>query len=212
MVKPNTRKVWVERQNMTVESMYRNWGWEVVRQLAEADLACFTGGSDVSPMLYDSPLHPSTNNNLQLDQACFEQYWKALYEMPMVGICRGAQFLNVVNGGVLFQHVDNHLLSVRQTHKARLIHSGESIDVTSTHHQMMIPNKEDGEVLMVANETNCRQLDTTEPCTKYLKMPDIEAVWYKDSNTLCYQPHPEYVNPQHECQKVFFEMIEEYLF
>ncbi len=42
---------------------------------------------------------------------------------------------------------------------------------------------------------------------------DVEAVYYESTNSLCFQPHPEFSGPLYEdCRKVFFSFIENYLF
>jgi hypothetical protein len=41
---------------------------------------------------------------------------------------------------------------------------------------------------------------------------DTEVVLYdEDSLSLCFQPHPEYVNPEHECQRLYFDLINQYM-
>src|SRR5438309_1359385 len=53
---------------------------------------------------------------------------------PMAGICRGSQFLNVMAGGRLCQHLDGH----GSWHDMETS-DGRSFEVSSTHHQMMLP-------------------------------------------------------------------------
>jgi anthranilate synthase component 2/putative glutamine amidotransferase len=67
----------------------------------------FTGGSDLDPALYDEEAHPETfgvhrlrdDAELALLRAALER------DMPVLGICRGIQLLNVALGGDLHQHV-----------------------------------------------------------------------------------------------------------
>lgn len=129
----------------------------------------------------------------------------------MVGICRGAQFLNVMCGGELFQHVNNHN---KGQHEAVCTETGEIYNVTSAHHQMMIPSEE-GEVLLVANETTERvfveRASVTAESLVGLPKDDIEAVFYEEEMCLCFQPHPEYVNKGDECYELFMTMMKENL-
>ena len=37
---------------------------------------------------------------------------------------------------------------------------------------------------------------------------DVEVVYYKDTKSLCYQPHPEIVNEAHECRKHFLMLVD----
>ncbi len=63
------------------------------------------GGSDVYPELYDGQPHSAGNYDRERDD--MERFWarRARDErLPVLGICRGAQLLNVVSGGTL--HAD----------------------------------------------------------------------------------------------------------
>jgi hypothetical protein len=42
--------------------------------------------------------------------------------------------------------------------------------------------------------------------------PDIEAVFYDDTNCLCFQPHPEYNNAPPECVEFFEECLDNFIF
>ena len=135
--------------------------------------------------------------------------------IPMVGICRGAQFLNVMCGGSLYQDVDKH----NQDHVAHKPDSLEEVMVTSVHHQMMIPSKE-GEVLLEASVSTYKVRmpdshhlslsveDYTDTKSSASNTSDVEAVYYKEEGCFCYQPHPEYVTKGHDCYDVFFEFLE----
>ena len=68
------------------------------------------GGTDIDPILYGAepdpellPLEPERDNlELALLSAALEA------EVPVLGICRGIQVLNVYQGGTLHQHVPEH--------------------------------------------------------------------------------------------------------
>jgi gamma-glutamyl-gamma-aminobutyrate hydrolase PuuD len=124
----------------------------------------------------------------------------------MAGICRGGQFLNVMNGGKMWQHVNNHAMA--GVHPAENIKTGEVIDVTSTHHQMMRPS-EQGVILLTASLSTRKETATERVLGK--KESDIESVFYPKTNNLCFQPHPEYVSVNHPCQVLFFRYLKECL-
>jgi putative glutamine amidotransferase len=67
----------------------------------------FTGGSDVDPQLYGAEPHPETFGVHRLrDDAELALMQGALArDMPVLGICRGIQVLNVGLGGDLHQHL-----------------------------------------------------------------------------------------------------------
>jgi len=194
------------------ERMYINNGFEVVDSPFDADLLQFTGGEDVSPSLYGAEKHPATYNNPDRDRVEAELYRYALAEgKPMVGICRGGQFLNVMCGGSMHQHVNNH--AIAGTHIAVVVDTGEMLSVTSTHHQMMNPS-EYGQVIMVASEATWFEDVVDDEVFRHditERGEDVEAVWYPSDKVLCYQPHPEYVAAEHECQRQFFSFLKQYL-
>jgi putative glutamine amidotransferase len=65
------------------------------------------GGSDVDPRSYGQPAHPETTGvtpardelELALARGAIER------DMPVLGVCRGMQLLNVACGGTLVQHL-----------------------------------------------------------------------------------------------------------
>ena len=167
--------------------MFERLGYTIVSDLSQADLVCFTGGADVSPDLYWQEPHPYTTPNPSRDAVEADVYNIAKkLGIPMVGICRGAQFLHVMNGGGLYQHVDNHL----RPHYVRDLVTGNECRVTSTHHQMMASKV--GCLVAVARESTELQcvidgeIRTTKPHV------DVEVVWHEDTKCLCFQPHPEF--------------------
>lgn len=169
---------------------------EIGNQSSLPDLVVFTGGSDVDPTLYGDEKHPYTSIDTLRDQADVEVYrWAKENNIPCVGICRGGQFLNVMNGGKMYQHVENH-------GRNHLIHGFNikipgGIEVTSTHHQMMIVPKS-GTLIAWAIEKAFS--DEFEP----------EVVWFEDSKDLCVQYHPEYMDKDSDGYEYFQQLLEEY--
>lgn len=199
------------------EEMFMNWGYEPTELMMEADLIVFTGGEDVHADLYGDPMHPTTFSSRGRDAAEQIVFEEAIaLNIPMVGVCRGAQFLNVMSGGKMYQDVEGHTCG---THLA-FDNDGQLHVVSSTHHQMMLPDTNKGEVILVAQDFNGAPLSTNRLThigdgefgdPHETTMPDIEAVYYKDTNCLCFQPHPEYYGKDHQCQQLFFRFIDEYL-
>ena len=75
--------------------------------LARVDGLYLTGGYDVDPTLYGQDPHPETDAP-RADRDTWELALIAAAErrgMPILGVCRGAQLLNVFRGGTLHQHV-----------------------------------------------------------------------------------------------------------
>ena len=198
--------VFVVGNDHLIKNMFRKRGWEITRSDAEADLIQFTGGEDVSPSLYGQGQHVQTVCNPTRDQ-----YESNIFhnnqDKYLAGICRGGQFLNVMCGGSMWQHVDGH--ARRDTHPLTMV-DGKTVEVTSTHHQMMVPG-EFGDVLGTASESSFKENDERrEEAKKGGKFEDdVEIVFYGGNKALCFQPHPEYVNENHECQELYFSLLEE---
>ncbi len=87
---------------------------------AEADIAqlvgmcdgiLFTGGHDVDPALYEERKSPKCGEiNAQRDKLEFALLQRALMiDLPVLGICRGAQFINVCLGGTLYQDIPSQM-------------------------------------------------------------------------------------------------------
>ncbi|MEU9123710.1 gamma-glutamyl-gamma-aminobutyrate hydrolase family protein [Streptomyces sp. NPDC048506] len=78
--------------------------------VARLDGLVIAGGADVAPARYGAEPHPRTGPP-SLDRDAWEL---ALIEaaltdgVPLLGICRGLQLLNVALGGTLVQHLDGH--------------------------------------------------------------------------------------------------------
>ena len=189
-------------------AMFVNFGWRVTRMMDEADMFQFTGGADVSPHLYGEAPHPRTHTSPARDESEVHAF-NVIRKMgkPMAGICRGGQFLNVMNGGAMFQHVDAHTRS----HEI-FTPDGERICfATSTHHQMMIPSK-DAEIIAIANESSQREyMDKGGPQYLTGAHDDTEVVYYDATKSLCFQPHPEIASIGGPLQRFYFECIRDYL-
>ncbi len=197
------------KRNDLIESMFEKNGWVVTSDLDRADLVQFTGGSDVSPDLYGENKHPTTYNSPDRDRKESFVYRVCLKKkIPMAGICRGGQFLNVMNGGKLYQHVDGH--SIRGTHNTNFVGTPFEFGVTSTHHQMMRPHKEDGLIILRNKPLGSYKLDGDGVDHFSKEEYDIESVYYEKTNSFCFQPHPEYEGVE-ECRKFYFKAIEGYL-
>lgn len=193
------------------EAMFVRAGWEVVRDVVVADALQFTGGEDVSPFLYGEEKHARTYNSPQRDLIEMGYYQLAqLLGKVCLGICRGGQFLNVMNGGKMWQHVNGH--AIHGTHVAyelpRFIHKThliQEVQVTSTHHQMMRINKKvDHLPLVIAHEAT--RLENGSERIDAKDHDDIESVYYPNSKSLCFQPHPEFPGYQ-ECTDLYFRLI-----
>lgn len=156
-----------------------------------ADLVMFGGGSDIHPSIYGCEdvgsgvgIGPSNRDKFEID------IFKLAKELgkPMIGICRGAQFLCAMNGGKLVQDVTGH----GATH-AVTASDGDVFLITSTHHQMMYPWDVEHELLSWSNN---RSKEYLHDIPDYIQHNcDPEAVYFPEGRCLAVQGHPEWMAP-----------------
>ena len=85
--------------------------------LDRVDGLLVSGGPDLDPAVYGQEADPRLGPDVE---RVSDEYEQALLrhatarDLPVLGICRGLQALNVSRGGTLRQHIDGHL----QTHDA----------------------------------------------------------------------------------------------
>lgn len=117
------------------------------------DALLLAGGADIDPGSYGRPRHPKTvNTRPERDHAEIALTRRALgRDLPVLGICRGMQLLNVALGGTLIQHLPDdvghgdHRRSLgsfdNADHDVRLAPAslaadaaGETVHATKSHH------------------------------------------------------------------------------
>jgi putative glutamine amidotransferase len=124
----------------------------IERVLDGIDGLILTGGKDVDAALYGERAHPE-NDAPRPDRDAWELALvraAIARDLPLLGICRGLQVLNVALGGTLVQHLpdvigsnrysygnatfaDNPVITVPGTRIGGML--GESLTVKSYHHQ-----------------------------------------------------------------------------
>lgn len=194
-----------------ITRMFYREGWTICNTQESADTIVFIGGADIDPKFYGEYKGPKMKYTSMGDDLRDVKAWKTTDEgknsQLKIGICRGAQFLNVMNDGKLIQHVNNHASGHHMVTDA-LLDPGSEVLVTSAHHQMMIPTDE-AEIL-----TYCQGIGTEFWGQKgQIDAPEVEpeTVWYDKTRSLCVQWHPEYPDYKgnvHSCQKYFFDLLE----
>ena len=195
--------IYVESTNsdVMVKRLFDEIG-ELTLDYDVADIIVFTGGSDISPSLYGEVTLEKTQVNITRDAYEVSLYHRMLRQtkrrIAFVGICRGGQLLNVMNGGKLWQDVEGH----KSTHSVIDLTTNKVVRVNSYHHQMMRPPKASQNiphaVLAEACDDKGVKFDKTQKFGPEKSNDlthdgrDVEAVWYPTTRSLCFQPHPEY--------------------
>ncbi len=112
-----------------------------------------TGGADVDPSVYGAAPHPATQGWVPERDAFEIALARAAMEadLPLLGVCRGMQVMNVARGGTLIQHLpddvghEDHRRTMgsfdNADHDVRLADgslarrvAGEAIHSTKSHH------------------------------------------------------------------------------
>ncbi len=163
----------------------------------------FTGGEDVSPEFYNetSP-EGMCCNSLIRDKREKEIYNTAKkYNILTAGICRGIQFLNVMAGGKMFHHVDNH---AGTAHEINLI-SGIKIRVNSFHHQMIRLPKNGITIGWASKNLSIEYYgDKDEKIMGDSKEPEVAI--FPEQKSFGVQYHPEMMPSNTDGYKFFWNM------
>jgi putative glutamine amidotransferase len=127
--------------------------------LATMDGLLLSGGRDIDPARYGRPRHPTESVDADRD-ALEADAWAAAAQraLPVVGVCRGLQAINVFSGGTLIQDVAGHAEPPGRTGRvimhplriepgtrlARILFPtnvrGGVLEVNSSHHQAIGPS------------------------------------------------------------------------
>jgi anthranilate/para-aminobenzoate synthase component II len=172
---------------------------------ARVNLVLFTGGEDVYPALYGESANTRTRYSHNRDrEECFAFMLARAYDLPMVGVCRGAQFLCAMAGGRLAQHVEHG-----SRHPVKLW-DGRTVVMNSLHHQMQVPPASAKIIGWIDDPISKFHLDGDD---KEIKMEkEAEVVYYPTIRAVGMQYHPEMMDSYSEGHRVAAEFLEKFLF
>jgi len=170
----------------------------------EFKLILFTGGEDVTPMLYgDTSPHGLCHYSVERDEFEIKIYKKAFaLGIKMTGICRGIQFLNVMAGGRMMHNITNH---AGYDHLMRTS-TGEEIVVNSYHHQMILPPPEAKVVGWSAKNLSREYIGNADMKVDY-RGKENEAVIFPEAKSFGVQYHPEGMDVKSEGFIYYRKMI-----
>jgi gamma-glutamyl-gamma-aminobutyrate hydrolase PuuD len=183
--------------NASYETLLKDFG-EVTRNTTafilnpkDFKLIQFTGGDDVLPELYGdtSPKNYCMCGDRDEEETkIFKIATK--FSIPMVGICRGTQFLNVMCGGKLIHHLDGHASSQHMVNTSCTSLSLDTFQTNSLHHQMCIPPT-DGHIIAWSLEKQSKKYIGDKDEEIYWPGPEVEAIFIPWDKVLGVQWHPE---------------------
>ena len=146
-------------------------------KVMECDAIVLWGGEDIASRYYGEDPHPMNQNSSGKPSARDAHEWSAMCVaqnagVPIIGVCRGAQFLTAFAGGTLNQH-----MAETGHHRPHMVetYDGKVYQSSSCHHQAMLPAGTNHEVL-------AKHKDGT-----------MEVVYYPKVKGLAIQGHPEWM-------------------
>ncbi|MEK7748292.1 MAG: gamma-glutamyl-gamma-aminobutyrate hydrolase family protein [Nitrospirota bacterium] len=130
--------------------------FQVEPLLQRLDGIIFSGGGDILPSIYKGSAHPKIYGiDVKRDQAEMALFKSAVaLQLPILGICRGIQMMNVALGGTLIEHISDqgsnlirhrlpgdkkcsHLVRVSPDSLLGKIFGEIEMEVPSFHHQAL---------------------------------------------------------------------------
>ncbi len=173
--------------------------------ISTCDGFVLTGGIDIDPSFYHANAsYANAPEEFQIKRDLFEKEifeYSQLYQLPLLGICRGMQLVNVLQGGKLIQDLGalnsihkkeqadkEHEASAEKGSLLKEITTASSGKINSAHHQAVDKN---------ALGENLRANSYSNTNDKIIEGIEFEDKFGK-AFMLCVQWHPERLNGKEE--------------
>ena len=178
----------------------------IPNDLRKGDVLVSWGGEDISSSLYNKkkgPTHADINPSRR-DMVEWDLMKRAVeLDIPIIGVCRGAQMLCALAGGFLIQHVNKH----GGDHQVKT-QDGKEFVVNSYHHQMQYPFEVDHELVAWSDvRSNVHIVEDQD--IQVDKEP--EFVYYPGVKGFAIQWHPEWMDDKTPATQYVFNYIKEKL-
>ena len=182
-----------------------------VKDPKDIDLVLFTGGEDVNPAHYNENIGKYTHINSNRDKKEIDTFYRFKGKSFLLGICRGNQLLTILSGGKLIQHVEGHCRD-----HSMVLNNSLKYNITSSHHQMIYPfdlNEKDYELIGYSEyfQSNTYLNGDNEEIELSNNFLEPEIVYYKKTNALCIQGHPEWSHCEKRTSNMCLNLIDKYL-
>lgn len=176
--------------------------------LDKADALLLTGGGDIHPNYYGQEDHAAfgvsayrDKNEAQLIAAAVEA------KKPIIGVCRGAEWLAIAGGGALIQDVDNHGVG----HEVETV-DGKKLYTSSMHHQMCDLRKVTHKMLAWSNKRSKKYIgENGENLFPEGLEQEPEVFWVPKIRGFAVQGHPEAMPSEHPFVVWMLEQLDYYI-
>ncbi len=170
--------------------------------LTKLDALLITGGPDIPPSEWNEEPHATTkilDNDRYLFEKALVTAWVKRSKKPLLGICLGSQWINVVHGGSLVQDIPSefkvnhrdttHEVTLEADSKLAGIFGETNFEVNSFHHQAVRKLGEGLRIVAKSPDGIVEATETTDP-NRFL----IGVQW-----------HPEKMSPTDPRQQKLFK-------
>jgi len=101
---------WISDDNTVILDAYRISNTDSILDLADGII--ITGGEDINPLLYNDTSNLKVCDNIDhrrdtLEKKLFDYAFEN--KIPLIGVCRGMQMINVASGGSLFGDIPSEI-------------------------------------------------------------------------------------------------------
>jgi putative glutamine amidotransferase len=201
---------WITKEDMQddLELVLLSFEKNNTEDIYKCDGFILTGGVDVHPDFYNGK--PVYNNSPEIFQPERDGFEEKIYrysqknKLPVLGICRGMQLINVLEGGKLIQDLDNGnerhrkeeldkehgIAAEEETLLYKIANTSKGV-VNSAHHQAIDPDALGSNLIVNAYDD-----DDTD------NINIIEGLEFRDKSDkafmLCVQWHPERMKGKEE--------------
>lgn len=174
----------------------------------ECDGILFTGGNDISPSLYEEEIASACGELCpRRDELEYALLSEALNrDVPLLGICRGAQFINAALGGSLYQDIPSQM-------SAAVSHSMKSPYDRYWHKVSLMPDTPLSTMLKTTtlsvnsyHHQGIREL-SFQLCPMAYAPDGLVEAFYHSSKTFTWgvQWHPEFLWREDRAQRMIFQ-------
>ena len=207
---------WFTKEDLQkdVELVELNFEKNNTEDIYKCDGFILTGGVDTHPSFYGGKtVYNNSPSSFQIERDIFEEKiyrYSQLNKLPVLGICRGMQLINILEGGKLIQDLDKdnarhkkeesdkeHSIIAEKNSLLHEISGSLTGQVNSAHHQA-IDAKAIGDNLIV----NAYDDDDAGPNGSSGREKTIEGLEFKNKSRkafmLCVQWHPERMKDKEE--------------